>query len=75
MWINATENASFWMQVLTNLKARGVEDILISCTDNLTGFSQAIEVLFIQQILKKVLTVLLENIQKANPFFLMIKQN
>lgn len=46
MWINDTESASFWMQVLTDLKARGVEDILISCTDNLTGFSQAIKGVF-----------------------------
>jgi transposase-like protein len=42
MWINETESASFWMQVLTDLKARGVEDILIASTDNLAGFSQAI---------------------------------
>ena len=42
MWVNETESASFWMQVLTDLKARGVEDILIACTDNLAGFSQAI---------------------------------
>lgn len=43
MWINETESASFWLQVLTDLKARGVEDILIACTDNLTGFTQAIQ--------------------------------
>jgi len=42
MWVNETESASFWMQVLTDLKARGVEDILIASTDNLSGFSQAI---------------------------------
>lgn len=42
MWINETESASFWMQVLTDLKVRGVEDILIASTDNLAGFSQAI---------------------------------
>lgn len=42
MWVNETESASFWLQVLTDLKARGVEDILIACTDNLTGFTQAI---------------------------------
>ena len=43
MWVNETESASFWLQVLTDLKARGLEDILISCTDNLVGFSQAIK--------------------------------
>jgi len=33
MWISETESASFWMTVLTDLKARGVKDILIVCTD------------------------------------------
>lgn len=42
MWINETESASFWLNVLTDLKARGAEDILIACTDNLKGFTEAI---------------------------------
>lgn len=42
MWINETESASFWLHVLTDLKARGVEDILIASTDNLTGLTKAI---------------------------------
>lgn len=46
MWISETESASFWMNVLTDLKARGVEDILISCTDNLSGIRQAINVVY-----------------------------
>jgi putative transposase len=46
MWINVTESASFWMSVLTDLKARGVEDILIACTDNLKGFTEAIKAIF-----------------------------
>jgi putative transposase len=46
MWISETESASFWMNVLTDLKARGVEDILIACTDNLTGIRQAINAVF-----------------------------
>lgn len=45
-WIAKTESASFWMSVLTDLKARGVEDILIACTDNLKGFTQAISAVF-----------------------------
>jgi len=48
MWINENESASFWMSVLTDLKARGVEDILIACTDNLKGFTDAIKVTFPQ---------------------------
>lgn len=46
MWIAENESASFWLTVLTDLKARGVEDVLIACTDNLTGFTQAIKGVF-----------------------------
>lgn len=42
MWISETESASFWLSVLTDIKARGVKDVLIACTDNLTGMRQAI---------------------------------
>ncbi len=49
-WINRTESASFWMTVLTDLKARGVQDILIACTDNLKGFTQAIKGVFPEAI-------------------------
>ncbi len=46
MWMAETESASFWMSVLTDLKARRVEDILIACTDNLKGFTDAIKGVF-----------------------------
>jgi putative transposase len=46
MWVAENESASFWLTVLTDLKARGVEDVLIACTDNLTGFTQAIKGVF-----------------------------
>ena len=46
MWVGENESAKFWASVLNNLRNRGVEDILIACTDNLTGFSQAIEAVF-----------------------------
>ena len=46
MWIGKTESASFWMGVLTDLKARGVEDILITVTDNLNGFTDTIKSVF-----------------------------
>ena len=49
-WIDKTESAAFWMSVLTDLKARGVEDILIACTDNLKGFTQAIKAVFSQTV-------------------------
>jgi putative transposase len=46
MWFQATEGAKFWMQVLTDLKQRGVRDILICCVDGLKGFPEAIEAVF-----------------------------
>lgn len=42
MYISESEGANFWLSVLTDLKSRGAKDILIACTDNLTGFSEAI---------------------------------
>lgn len=42
MWLGKNESSSFWMDVLTDLKARGVEGILITATDNLNGFTQTI---------------------------------
>ena len=49
-WIEKTESAAFWMTVLTELKSRGVEDILIACTDNLKGFTKAISAVFPQAV-------------------------
>lgn len=46
MWVGKNESASFWLGVLTDLKARGVEDILITATDNLNGFTQTIKNVF-----------------------------
>ena len=48
MWIGKSESYSFWMSVLTDLKARGVEDILITVTDNLNGFTDTIKSVFPQ---------------------------
>lgn len=46
LYINETEGARFWLQVLTDLQNRGIKDILIACIDNLKGFAQAIETIF-----------------------------
>lgn len=46
MWVGENESAKYWATVLNSLKNRGVEDIFIACTDNLTGFSAAIEAVF-----------------------------
>jgi putative transposase len=48
LWIAQTEGAKFWLQVVTELKNRGVVDILIACVDGLKGFPEAIESVFPQ---------------------------
>jgi len=48
LWIAQTEGAKFWLQVVTELKNRGVRDILIACVDGLKGFPEAIESVFPQ---------------------------
>jgi putative transposase len=46
IYVGDNESAAFWLQVLSDLRQRGVEDILISCIDNLRGFGDAIENIF-----------------------------
>lgn len=52
-WIGAQESAKFWLGGLSDLRQRGVQDILIACTDNLTGFSAAIVASFPQTAVQK----------------------
>lgn len=46
IYVSENEGSKFWLQVLTQLQQRGVEDILIACIDNLKGFAEAIETMF-----------------------------
>ncbi len=46
IWIAQTEGAKFWLQVITELKNRGVQDIFIACVDGLKGFPEAIETIY-----------------------------
>lgn len=46
IWISENESASFWLSICNELKNRGVQDILIACRDNLSGFSEAIATVF-----------------------------
>jgi len=48
LWVAQTEGAKFWLQVMTELKNRGVSDIFIACVDGLKGFPEAIETVFPQ---------------------------
>ena len=46
LWIAQTEGAKFWLQVITEMKNRGVQDIFIACVDGLKGFPEAIEAVY-----------------------------
>jgi len=46
LWVAKTEGAKFWLQVITELKTRGVQDIFVACVDGLKGFPEAIEVVY-----------------------------
>src|SRR5215831_17541233 len=46
LWVAQTEGAKFWLQVMTELKNRGVSDVFIACVDGLKGFPEAIETVF-----------------------------
>ena len=46
LWLAQTEGAKFWLQVITELRNRGVQDIFIACVDGLKGFPEAIEAVF-----------------------------
>src|SRR3954464_9820655 len=43
LWTSATEGSKFWLQILTEIRNRGVQDILIACVDGLKGFPEAIQ--------------------------------
>jgi putative transposase len=46
LWLQATEGAKFWLTILSELRQRGVEDILVLCADGLTGLPEAVEAAF-----------------------------
>jgi putative transposase len=67
MWFQQTEGAKFWMQVLNDLKQRGVRDILICCVDGLTGFPEAIEAIFPKTEVQTCIVHLIRNSLKYVP--------
>jgi putative transposase len=67
MWFQANEGAKFWMQVLTDLKQRGVQDILITCVDGLKGFPEAIEAVFPQTTVQTCIVHLIRHSLKYVP--------
>jgi putative transposase len=67
MWFQQTEGAKFWMQVLTDLKQRGVREILICCVDGLKGFPEAIEAVFPETIVQTCIVHLIRHSLKYVP--------
>jgi len=61
MYISESEGANFWLQVLTDLNNRGLKDILIACTDNLKGFSEAILSVFPKTQIQKCIVHQIRN--------------
>jgi len=61
LWIAQTEGAKFWLQVVTELKNRGVQDIFIACVDGLKGFPEAIETVYPQTAVQLCIVHLVRN--------------
>lgn len=61
MYISESEGANFWLQVLTDLHNRGLEDVLIACTDNLKGFSESILSIFPKTQIQKCIVHQIRN--------------
>jgi putative transposase len=61
LWMAGSEGAKFWLHVITELKNRGVEDVLIACCDGLKGFPEAIEAVFPETIVQTCIVHMIRN--------------
>ena len=68
IWFQRTEGAKFWLQVLTDLKTRGVADVLVCCVDGLTGFPEAIEAVFPQTWVQTCIVHLVRSSMRFVPY-------
>src|SRR6478736_9861791 len=68
LWIAQTEGAKFWLQVVTELKNRGVKDIFIACVDGLKGFPEAIESVFPQAAVQLCIVHMVRNSMNFVPW-------
>ena len=68
MWLAENEGAKFWLSVLTELKGRGLEDILIACVDGLKGFAEAIEVEYPECQVQLCIVHMVRNSMKLVPY-------
>jgi len=67
IWFQETEGAKFWMQVLAELKQRGVRDILLCCVDGLKGFPEAIEAIYPNTVVQTCIVHLIRHSLKYVP--------
>ncbi len=68
MWISENEGAKFWLNVLTELQNRGVNDILIACVDGLKGFPEAINTVFPKTQVQLCIVHMVRNSMKYVPW-------
>lgn len=68
MYLGQSEGASFWLNVLSDLRARGIEDIFIACIDNLKGFAEAIEASFPKTDIQLCVVHQVRNTMRFVPF-------
>jgi putative transposase len=68
LWISKNEGAKFWMQVVTELKNRGVQDVFIACVDGLKGFEEAINAVFPQTTVQLCIVHMVRNSLKFVPW-------
>ncbi len=67
MWFQESEGAKFWMQVLSELKQRGLSDILLCCVDGLKGFPEAIEAIYPNTVVQTCVVHLIRHSLKYVP--------
>lgn len=68
MWISENEGARFWLSILTELQARGVQQLLIACVDGLTGFPEAINTVFPKTKIQLCIVHMVRNALKFVPW-------
>jgi len=68
MWLSENEGAKFWLGILTELKNRGLEDILIACVDGLKGFPEAIQTVYPQTHIQLCIVHMVRNSMKFVPW-------
>jgi len=68
IWFQKTEGAKFWLAVLTDLKTRGVQDVLVCCVDGLNGFPDAIEAVYPKAWVQTCIVHMIRNSLKFVPY-------